>query len=198
MFLSREHESMNSLNVPLATQTLKDELKLVFVGNVGSGKTTALEVISEKAVIGTEAKATEQDALHRKNYTTVAMEYGAMQWNNTKLHLYGTPGQRRFDFMIPIVCKGAAGLVLMIDNGHAQPLVELDYFLKAHGEFLQQLPAIIAITHYDDNNTDTHLVEYHQYLSQQGFKVPVMRVDAREKAQVQQLVQRLLAEINHR
>jgi GTPase Era involved in 16S rRNA processing len=86
----------------------------------------------------------------------------------------------------------------MIDNGHAQPLVELDYFLKAHGEFLQQLPAIIAITHYDDNNTDTHLVEYHQYLSQQGFKVPVMRVDAREKAQVQQLVQRLLAEINHR
>jgi len=125
-------------------ESVNNALKIVFVGNVGSGKTTAVTVMSEVPVIGSEAKATEQDALHRKLTTTVGLEYGVAHINNTKLHIYGTPGQRRFDFMVSIVCKGAAGMVVLIDNGHTQPLTEVDYFLQFHGDFLKTHPCLLS------------------------------------------------------
>lgn len=175
-----------------------EALKLVFVGNVGSGKTTSIHAVSEVSVIGTEQKATEGEALHRKPSTTVSMEYGIVHINGVKLHLYGTPGQRRFDFMASILCKGAAGMVVMIDNGHTHPLDELDYFLQYHKDFLQQHPAIIAITHYDDNNTNTLLIEYHQYVREHGFNCAVMRLDARVKNEVMRVVEKLMLEIIRR
>lgn len=49
-----------------------EAVKIVIVGNVGSGKTTGLKAISEIPVIGTEEKATETEALHRQQ---------PLQWN---------------------------------------------------------------------------------------------------------------------
>lgn len=184
------------LNKP--NERSRNALKIVFVGNVGSGKTTAVSAISETPIVGAEAKATEQDALHRKLTTTVGLEYGTTHIDNTKLHIYGTPGQRRFDFMASIACTGASGMVVLIDNGHKQPLTELDYFLQFHKDFLKNNPFVIGITHYDDNNTETNLIEYHNYVLTNGFSCTVMRLDAREKNQVQRVVQKLHTEIVHR
>ena len=50
---------------------------------------------------------------------------------------------------------------------------------------------MVGITHYDDNNTETCLIEYHRHIRNDGFSCPVMRVDAREKDQVQKLVTKL-------
>lgn len=175
-----------------------EAVKIVIVGNVGSGKTTGLKAISEIPVIGTEEKATETEALHRKPSTTVAMEYGIVHINGVKIHVYGTPGQRRFDFMASIICKGASGMIVMIDNGHTNPLGELDYFLKFHHDFLKKYPSIVAVTHYDDNRTHTTLIEYHQYVIQHGFDCSIMRVDAREKDEVLRVVEKLLLQIQQR
>jgi hypothetical protein len=181
--LNTQHESINNV------------LKIVFVGNVGSGKTTAVSVISEMPFVSSEVTATEQDALHRKLTTTVGLEYGITHIENTKLHIYGTPGQRRFNFMASIACQGAAGMVVLIDNGHKQPLIELDYFLQFHGNFLKDHPSVIGITHYDDNNTETNLIEYHNYIHTNGFSSTVMRLDAREKTQVEKVVKKLHTKI---
>jgi signal recognition particle receptor subunit beta len=178
--------------------TALKELKLIFVGNIGSGKTTSINVISEIPVVGTEAKASEAEALYRKQTTTVAMEYGIVHINGIKLHLYGSPGQRRFDFMASLLCKGAAGMIIMIDNGHANPIAELDYYLQFHKDFLKRTPAIIAITHCDDNNTNTLLIEYHQYVREHSFACAVMRMDAREKDDVLRVVDKLVIEILRR
>ncbi|MDD5275691.1 MAG: ATP/GTP-binding protein [Methylovulum sp.] len=170
-------------------------LKLVFVGNVGSGKTSSINAISEVPIAGTEAKASEADALHRKPSTTVALEYGIVHLHGAKLHIYGTPGQRRFDFMASLLCKGAKGMVIMIDNGHTNPLGELNYFLQFHKDFLEKYPAIVAITHYDDNNTNTLLIEYHQYVRDHGFSCAVTRLDARSKEDVLRVVDKLVMAI---
>jgi signal recognition particle receptor subunit beta len=176
----------------------KNTLKIVFVGTVGSGKTSAVSAISETLIIGSEAKATEQDALRRKLTTTVGLEYGIAHIEDTKLHIYGTPGQRRFEFMAEMACEGAAGMVVLIDNGHPQPLTELNYFLQFHRDFLKKNPFIIGVTHYDDNNTNTTLMEYHSYIRSHGFSGVVMRVDAREPSQVRKVVTRLHSEIIRR
>jgi signal recognition particle receptor subunit beta len=174
----------------------KKELKIVVVGSVGSGKSTSIRVVSETPVIGTEAVASEREALHRKETTTVAMEYGIVHIDGIKLHLYGSPGQRRFDFMASLLCKGASGMMVMIDNGNDNPMDELNYYLKFHGPFLQSNPAVIGVTHYDDTRTRTGLIDYHNYCITQGFTIPVMRLDAREKVDVEKTIKRLLLEIN--
>jgi len=170
-------------------------IKIVIVGSVGAGKTTAIAAVSEAPMLSTEAKATEADALHRKATTTVGLDYGVLHVGNTKVHLYGTPGQRRFDFMVPVACQGSAGKIIMIDNAGHQPLAELSYFLEQHGGFLKARPAIIAITHYDDNDTQTNLIEYHGCLRERGIACPVMRLDARDKPQVRRIVEKLCGEI---
>lgn len=174
-----------------------EELKVIMTGSVGSGKTTAINAISEVPVCGTEAKASEQDALHRKATTTVAMEYGITCVAGRKLHLYGTPGQRRFDFMAEILCKGANGMVIMIDNGSDNPLKEIDYYCGQHGEFLSKRSSVICVTHFDDLCTQTTLLDYHQHVrSHHGLNCPVMKIDPREKNQVKKLLGRLLQQMN--
>ena len=171
------------------------EFKIVIAGNVGSGKTTAINAISEIPVLGTEANASEQDALHRKKTTTIAMEYGIAFINDIKLHIYGTPGQRRFDFMADILCNGAKGMVIMIDNGCEDPLREINYYLNQHGKFLSTHAGIIGITHFDDLRTRTSLIDYHHYIREHGFTCPVMKLDARDKNQVETLLKHLLLQI---
>lgn len=177
-------------------QSTKAELKIVVAGSVGSGKSTSIRTVSETPVIGTEARASERDALRRKETTTTAMEYGTTHVADTKLHLYGTPGQRRFDFMGDILLKGANGMVIMIDNGCSDPLNEIGYYLNRYAEFLKKHFGVIAITHFDDNNTRTNLIEYHAYVKQHGFNCPLMILDAREENQVKKVLARLLRVAN--
>jgi signal recognition particle receptor subunit beta len=175
--------------------TGRKELKIVIVGNVGSGKSTAVRTVSEVPVIGTEAKATEMVALRHKETTTVSMEYGIAHINSTKLHIYGTPGQQRFDFMVEILCTGAKGMVMLIDHGCNNPLDNLIYYLKHHQDFLSKNPGIIGITHFDNNN-NISVTDYQAHIRQHGYSCPAMAVDAREKQDMENLLSNLLLQIN--
>jgi hypothetical protein len=173
------------------------KIKLVFTGSVGAGKTTAIGTLSEVPVLSTEAKPSESEVARRKATTTVAMDYGEITLEDgQKVHLYGTPGQRRFDFMCHILCQGALGLIILIDNTHPDPLSELDYYLNLNANFLSDNMAVIGITHYDENDKPS-IEDYCQCLHERGEFWPVMHADARKAEDMALLIDTLLASLEY-
>lgn len=169
--------------------------KVVFTGSVGAGKTTAICTISEVPPVTTEARPSEDQVVARKKSTTVAMDYGILTLDEgIKLHVYGTPGQRRFDFMCHILTQGALGLIILIDNTHSDPLGELDYYLNLNAAFLRQSAAVVGVTHYDMSTQPT-VQEYYDCLFERGDPWPVIHVDARDKGDVALLIHTLLAQL---
>lgn len=169
--------------------------KLVFTGCMGAGKTTAIAAISEVPPVTTEASPSEDHVVARKKSTTVAMDYGTIMLDeDVKLHLYGTPGQRRFDFMCHILTQGALGLIILIDNTHPDPIGELDYYLNLNAAFLNRSAAVVGITHYDLTARPS-IQDYYACLLERGDPWPVVQVDARDKRDVAMLIHTLLAQL---
>ena len=171
------------------------ESKIIFTGPVGVGKTTAIAAISNEPPIQTDATASDM-TLDRKGHTTVAMDYGVIYLDEeTKVHLYGTPGQERFDFMWEILSKGALGLVLMLDNTRPNPLKDMEFFFDSFKDLLKFAPIVVGITKMDLKSTPSIAV-YQQFLAERKLNIPVFEVDGREPNDIKHLVVALLFSID--
>jgi signal recognition particle receptor subunit beta len=166
--------------------------KIIFTGPMGAGKTTAIGSISDIPPISTEVRCSD-DAQLRKETTTVAMDYGYFSLDDgSRVHLYGTPGQERFDYMWSILTKGGIGLVLLLDNARPDPLADLNFYLDAFKDFIQQTGAVIGVTRMDVSN-QTSLDDYRNTLFARDQIFPVFEVDARQPNDVKILIHALLA-----
>jgi signal recognition particle receptor subunit beta len=166
--------------------------KIIFAGPVGAGKTTAICSVSEIDPILTDALATDETA-ERKERTTVAMDYGRVSLSEDhRVHLYGTPGQDRFDFMWEILIKGGTGLVLLLDNAREDPLADVKAYTTAFAEIIKDQRLVIGVTR-TDLKADPGLDEYREHLELFSLRVPVLAVDARKKADVMRLIETLLS-----
>jgi len=169
----------------------KGDYKIIFTGPVGSGKTTAISSISDSAPIATDMKASDMTK-SRKSQTTVAMDYGVLKvGGGEQIHLYGTPGQERFDFMWDILTTGGIGLVLLIDNTREKPMNDLKFFLNSFKEFIMNTAVVIGVTQMDKMNKPT-IYDYRDELKEMSLNPPIFEVDARRKEDVSLLVQSLL------
>ncbi len=167
------------------------QYKIIFTGPVGAGKTTAINSISDTPPIKTDAAASDMTKT-RKNSTTVALDYGVMNLpGGEKLHLYGTPGQERFDFMWDILVNGGIGLILLLDNTRSDPFVDMKFFLETFDKFIKETAVAIGVTQMDLSDKPT-IDDYHVQLRSYNLQFPIFAVDAREKADVSLLVQSLL------
>ncbi|MEI6705867.1 MAG: ATP/GTP-binding protein [Methylococcales bacterium] len=167
------------------------QYKIIFTGPVGAGKTTAIHSISDLPPIKTDAAASDM-AKSKKSATTVAMDYGVMNLpGGEKLHLYGTPGQERFDFMWDILVTGGIGLVLLLDNTRADPFVDMKFFLDAFSKFIGDTAVTIGVTQMDVSAKPT-IHDYQVQLGGMGLKLPVFAVDARVRNDISILIQSLL------
>ncbi len=141
--------------------------------------------------ISTEAAPSDQTQLRKKS-TTVAMDFGSIGIEaDTQLHIYGAPGQRRFDFMSEILIKNALGIVILISNESSDSLNELNYYLNTHKEFLKHNRAVIGVTH-NDINPNPSIGEYDRFIKGRGESWPVIKVDARKREDMKKLVMSLL------
>jgi uncharacterized protein len=168
------------------------EYKIIFTGPVGAGKTTAISALSDTPPVVTDEMASDMTK-DRKAQTTVALDYGMMRLGDKeRIHLYGTPGQERFDFMWDILTQGGLGLVLLIDNSRLEPFRDLHFFLNAFKDFIRDTAVSIGVTRMDEKSTP-EIDDYHREVSSLGWPaLPIFEVDAREKKDVSLLVQSLL------
>ncbi len=122
-----------------------EPLKVIVSGPVGAGKSTLIRTLSETEVVDTDAIATEAIG---KPTTTVALDHGTLRLDGHLLHLFGTPGQERFDFMWEILAEGALGILLMVraDRPDTLPVARniLDY-IKSRAP----VPYVVGVTHLD-------------------------------------------------
>lgn len=165
--------------------------KIVFTGPTGVGKTTAIQMISDVPVITTNEVVSNMAKDHQSQ-TTVSMDYGYINMGKKeKVHLYGTPGQERFDFMWDILTKGALGLILLLDNSRENPQQDLKFYTQAFNSFINKGELVVGITRIDDINKPD-ISDYRHWIDDLQIRAPVFSVDARERQDVSSLIQALL------
>lgn len=165
--------------------------KIIFTGPVGAGKTTAIGSLSDDAPLSTDENASDMTR-ERKPRTTVALDYGVMKLDGKeKIHLYGTPGQERFDFMWDILTEGGIGLVLLLNNSRPDPFKDMRFFMSTFAQFISSTKLVIGVTRMDESSRPT-IAEYHAQFGEALCKVPIFSVDARDRRDVSLLVEALL------
>ncbi|MCF6224760.1 MAG: ATP/GTP-binding protein [Xanthomonadales bacterium] len=165
--------------------------KIIFTGPVGAGKSTAIKAISDTAVIHTEQQTTDETK-EIKSQTTVAMDYGSIIIaNNEKIHLYGTPGQKRFSFMWDILSKGGTGLILIIDASEESAIDDMNYYLENFKSLINETAVVVGITKTDLDQKFS-LDDFNQEMANQARVFPIFEVDARSPTDIKALVEALL------
>ena len=148
--------------------TMADEskLKIVIFGAFGAGKTTLIKTLDP------ESKHIEANCAG--GTTTVALDFGRLRNNGCNIHIYGTPGQERFEFAREIIAKGMDGAILLVDV--TRPL---DEFTRHLSVTLQgaKVPFAVFLNKCDSEGADPDA-----FTGQFGVS-EVRKVSARDRQQ---------------
>jgi uncharacterized protein len=123
-------------------------VKMVVTGPFNSGKTEFIQSVSEINVVSTERKISSE-AERVKNTTTVAMDFGRITVDqDLVLYLFGTPGQKRFDFMWEILSEGMLGFIVMVDSTRPETFREARSILETFRAYAPT-PYVVAANKQD-------------------------------------------------
>lgn len=123
-------------------------VKMVVTGPFSAGKTQFIQSVSEIDVVATERKISRAEE-RIKDRTTVAMDFGRITVDeDLVLYLFGTPGQRRFDFMWEILSEGMLGFVVLLDSVRAETFREARSILQTFRSYAS-VPYVVAANKQD-------------------------------------------------
>lgn len=123
-------------------------VKMVVTGPFSAGKTEFISTVSEIDVVSTERRITSS-AEKVKEATTVAMDFGRITVDDDLvLYLFGTPGQRRFDFMWEILSEGMLGFIVLVDSTKPETFREAKRILETF-ESYASTPYVVAANKQD-------------------------------------------------
>ena len=123
-------------------------VKMVVTGPFNAGKTEFIRSVSEIDVVSTERRISSQ-AERVKDSTTVAMDFGRISIDDELvLYLFGTPGQKRFDFMWEILSEGMLGFVVIVDSTRPETFREARSILETFHAYAPT-PYVVAANKQD-------------------------------------------------
>jgi signal recognition particle receptor subunit beta len=123
-------------------------MRLVVTGPVGAGKSTFIRTISEIQVVNTDRCATDETAQLKQN-TTVALDFGRLQFSPSMvLHLYGTPGQTRFDFMWDLLIRKTHAYIMLVPSHRPAEFQQARRMINFMGQ-RTAAPMVVGLTHGD-------------------------------------------------
>ncbi|HTX92747.1 MAG TPA: ATP/GTP-binding protein [Anaerolineales bacterium] len=124
-------------------------VKMVVTGPFNAGKTEFIRSVSEIDVVSTERKISSSHEKSVKEATTVAMDFGRITVDDDLvLYLFGTPGQRRFDFMWEILSEGMLGFIVMVDSTRPETFREARSILETFHAYAPT-PYVVAANKQD-------------------------------------------------
>ncbi|MFN2187723.1 MAG: GTP-binding protein [Candidatus Promineifilaceae bacterium] len=128
---------------------MTESVKMVVTGPFAAGKTEFIKAVSEISVVKTERKISSAADIAIKDETTVALDFGRITVDeDLVLYLFGTPGQRRFDFMWEILAEGMLGFVVMVDSTKPETFREARRILSTFKSY-SRTPYVIAANKQD-------------------------------------------------
>ena len=164
-------------------------VKMVVTGPFNSGKTSFIGSVSEIPVVHTERKITDSTR-SVKAQTTVAMDFGRISIDkDLALYLFGTPGQKRFDFMWEILSEGMLGFVVLVDSARPETFREARRILDTFRGY-SPTPFVIAANKQDDE--DAWPAEDLKIALGLGQEVRVLPCTATKKDSVKNILLELL------
>ena len=165
--------------------------KIVISGPFAAGKTTFIKTVTEIAPIDTEAKTTATDESVVKDSTTVAMDFGRISVDDENvLHIFGTPGQFRFNYMWSILGKDALGIIVIVDSGARETFEDAKDMINFF-RVKTDAPVVIALNHFDEKDNKVDKNEIRKILNLPNW-IPVVDCNARDKQSVKDVLLYLL------
>src|SRR5512139_543372 len=164
-------------------------VKMVVTGPFNAGKTEFIRSVSEIDVVSTERRISSE-AERVKETTTVAMDFGRITVDqDLVLYLFGTPGQKRFDFMWEILSEGMLGFIVMVDSTRPETFREARSILETFRAYAPT-PYVVAANKQDV--TEAWEIEDMRHALRLDSKVKLLPCIAPDRESVKSVLLELL------
>ena len=163
--------------------------KVVVTGPFNAGKTTFVKTLADMGGVDTDRATSRRSETRVKSTTTVALDYGKVKLKRgIDIHLFGTPGQARFDFMQELLADGMHGFIFLIDStdrGNLKQAVNLLASFKRRGN----VPYLLAANKADQKGLSSAEIRAQLSLPQEEPITPCIATNiASARSVVEQLV----------
>ena len=168
-------------------------VKMVVTGPFNAGKTEFIRSVSEIDVVSTERKISSVAERKMKEATTVAMDFGRITVDDDLvLYLFGTPGQRRFDFMWEILSECMLGFIVMVDSSRPETFREARSILETFHAYAPT-PYVVAANKQDMK--DAWEIEDMRHVLRLDSSVKLLSCVAHDRSSVKAILLELLYSI---
>ena len=151
--------------------------KLIIGGHFGAGKTTFIKTVGGENTLLLEKRTTAKGEL-KKDLTTVGFDFTTVELEDVKLHLFGLPGQYRFNFLWETLFTGADVGIFLIDRSDKSKWPELFRQILLFKQKNPQVPIIIATNKNKFSNVIS-MKEVKEFLKTLGT-FPIYQVEAND------------------